>query len=160
MLKLACLHEVFTVSSFWREPSARLQQGRSFGAHPRPPDSHRQMLPTAEPHAALFGRCCQTEGTLGRSVGARRVLQAARLNELLHWQTSLLGTGLCHPPRAGLLPPKQMGTDVKRAGKQARTSAWSSRYKICLSYAASPHPNSERPLLGCVRHCKGITLLF
>ena len=62
------------------------------------------------------------------------------------------------PPSAGLLPPNQMGTDVKCAGKYARTSAWSSRYKICLSYAASPHPNSERPLLGCVRRGKGITL--
>lgn len=157
MFDLACLHEVFGVSLFWRGPSAGLQQGRSFGAHPRPPASRRQMLPIAEQHAALFGRCCQTEGTLGRSVGAHCVLPAARLNQLLHWQMSLLGTGLCHPRR----PASQTdGHKHKCVGKQACTSAWSSRYNICLSCAVSPHPNSERPLLGCLRCCKGITLIF
>lgn len=145
MLKLACLHEVFTVSSFWREPSARLQQGRSFGAHPRPPASHRQMLPTAEPHAALFGRCCQTEGTLGRSVGTRCVLQAACLNELLHWQTSLLGTGLCHPPQASCLPNRWAQTLSVPENKHAhRLGAPDTRFVS---------PTQRHPIQTANAHC-------
>ena len=108
---LACLRfSLWTCSGGGQMPGC--SRVDHWGHTPAPQLPVGRCSPIAEQLAALFGRCCRTEGTLGRSAGAHFILQAACLNQLLHWQTSLLGTSLCHPPQASCLPNRWAQTSV------------------------------------------------
>lgn len=118
MLERACLPEVFTVNLFWRGPNAGVQQGRSLGAHPRPPASRRQMFPHCRAArcpvwAVLPNRrySWQKRWCTLHSAGCVPEPAPPLANEPSRNQLM--------PPSTGLLPPKQMGTDKCAGNKHA-----------------------------------------
>lgn len=115
------------------------------------------MLPIVELHAALFRHCCQTEGSLGRSVGTLCVLRAAPPEPASPLANEPSRNWLV-PPSKGLLPPKQMGTNVSVPGSKHAHQV-GAPIEILVSQTWRHLIQTERHTAGYVRCWEGIALL-
>lgn len=116
-------------------------------------------------HQLPFGRCCPLWSSMlpcSAQLPNRRFSWQEcwpTLNQLLHWQKSLLGTGLCHLHRPSATQAD--GHKPKYARQQDCTWGWSSQWKnVSLVRGVTPHQNNKSSLLCYGRCCKGITLIF
>lgn len=102
-------------------------------------------------HQLPFGRCCPLWSSMlpcSAQLPNRRFSWQEcwpTLNQLLHWQKSLLGTGLCHLHRPSATQAD--GHKPKYARQQDCTWGWSSQWKMCLSYVVLP------PIKTTKAHC-------